>query len=224
MLINKSYFENGNRYLPNMIEPDPNNRNVIDLISTIEFCENDLYLSAFGFLMSKDFKSILLPNGGYKDDTPQHYLNLINGKYYEKDGKTFYWLGLIQESPKASLIADYVYYVYKNNNATQTTEYGEISIDSKIGNKASNTPKMVEAWNCFVNGFCGDFRANADGYTLEGNPFWYLGERGIDYYGFNSNNKNVSLIKFLDDNREDYSLLDLDPRSISLSHKNSFGL
>jgi len=224
MLINKSYFDKGNRYLANINEPDPNNRTVNDIDWTIEFCENDIYLSVFGFEMSRDFKSFLLPNGGYKEDTPQNYLDLINGKSYDKNGKKYHWLGLIRESPRSSLLADYVYYVFKNNNATQTTEYGEVIVDYKVGNNVSNTPKMVEAWNSFVNQMVGDYRDNPSGYTLEGNPYWLLPIGGIDYCGRSNNNSPVSLIRFLDDNREGYPLLELDPRSISLSHKNSFGI
>lgn len=223
MLINRDFFKQGSRYISNINEPDPNNRNVKDLEHFIELCENDIYLSAFGYEMTQDFKQHLLADGGLDSSAPQNYKDLVNGVKYTKDNKDYYWRGLISDNPKTSLIADLVYYVYKNNNTTQTVDFGESVMDSKIGHKASNTPKMVEAWNSFVNVFCGGFRSNADGFTLEGNPFWFYGERGVDYYGA-FDNKIVSLIRFLDDNRSNYPLLDLEVSKISLSYKNSFGL
>lgn len=221
MLINRDYFKNGDIYLPNMNEPDPNNKNVKDLEYYIQICESDIYLSAFGYKMAEDFKSYI--KDGISINTPQNYLDIINGKSYTKDDKEYFWHGLITDTPKRSLIADLVYYTYKKNNSTQSVDFGEVVINSKIGNIASNTPKMVNSWNSFVDSFAGGYRSNPDGLTLEGNPYWLIGDRGVDYYGC-FNNENVCLLKFLNDNKENYPLLSLDVRSINLSYKNSFGL
>ena len=223
MLTNKTYFTKSDLYIPNINEPDPNNRLHAVIDNIIERCEQDVFKSVFGIKMWNDFKQWIEPNGGLKEDAPQNYKDLVYGKEYTKDDKTYYWNGIIQENPKFSFISCYVYYIYKLENITQTTDFGETSIDTKIGNKASDTPKMVSAWNKFIDGFCGGYRSGYDGLTTEGNPYWLIGDRGVDYYG-HFDSEETSMIKCLDDNKEEYPLLNLDVRKIHLNHKNSWGI
>lgn len=230
MLINLEYFKRGKTFIPNINEYDPNDRLQSELINAMEICEYDTLLSAFGVDMYNDFKQYILVDGGFDENAPQNYLDLVNGKTYEKDEKEKVWRGILETNPRQSFLADLVYYVYKNQTATSSGEFGESLVEGKIGSVASSTPKMVEAWNSFVDKFVGGFRSNPTGLTIEGNPFWVVGSRlgnafGIDYYGEAHNHSPfVSMIKFLDDNREDYPLLKMKPQHFNLSYKNSFGL
>jgi aconitate hydratase len=93
-----------------------------------------------------------------------------------------------------------------------------------LGDNASNTYKMVEAFNSFADKCFGGFRGIADGYTINGDPFWYLGGRGVDFYGINRNNETASLVQFLYDNVSDYPLLKFNFMDIDMQPKNTFGI
>lgn len=226
MLLDNTYFEQWN-LIPNLSEPEPNNRTSEDLDLTIQQVEKNVLSYAFGFEMWNDFKQYIAENGGLKDDAPANYLMIVNGINYTKEvnGKLQhrYWLGLLETNPKASLLADFVYYTYKTNNATQTTEFGEAAVTTKIGSKASITPKTTKAYNSFVTKLNGGIKSFPNGYTQECNPFWII-NGGVDYYGVRETSGPVSLMRFLLDNKVDYPLLDSDIRRFGTPIKNEFGL
>jgi hypothetical protein len=224
-LIDSTYFEYWN-LIPNTNEPDPNNRSSEDLDLIIESVEKEVLSYAFGFKMWNDFKTYILVNG-FDTNAPQNYKDIVFGKEYTKnvgsETKDCLWAGLLEENPKSSLLADIIYYTYKTNNATQTTQFGESKVDTKVGNKASITPKVTKAYNSFVTKFNGGIKSFPNGYTMEGNPYWFV-NGGVDYYGVYDNWGEVSLMRFLLDNKEDYPLLNTDISRFGLSIKNEFGL
>ena len=222
MLIDKTFFE-GLLLIPNLSEPEPNGRTESDLAHMIEVCEEEVLSFAFGIEMWEDFKANHLANPMYQ--------KIINGASYVKNDKKCYWKGLIQTEPiKRSLLADYVYSQWHSRNVTKTTELGEKAMDTKIGERASSTPKIVNAWNSFIEQLQGGrFLYGANGYTTEGNPYWVVENRlgtgyGISYYGGNIRNGNVSLLEYLMDNKEDYPLFDDERRAFGYEYKNSFGI
>lgn len=219
MLIDSTYFVDSN-IIANVNEPDPNAKtdNILDLL--IERSERDVLSFAFGIKMWIDFKLYIA--NGVDVDTPQNYLDIIQGKDYVKDGKDCFWHGLIQPDTKESLLADYVYCIYHTGNNTQTTGIGEVSIDNKVGERVSMTPKIVKVWNKFIMKLHDGVRSCPNGYTLEGNPFWYI-NGGVDYYGVNPKHGSVSLVQFLLDNKTAYPLLDANYRRFG-EFKNEFGL
>lgn len=217
-LIDKTYFQ-GRLLIPNTNEPDPNNRTSLDLNELIAECEEYVLSLAFGREMYLDLK-----------DNRSNYSDLINGVKYEKDDNLFIWDGLISTNPKRSLIADYTYYQWNVLKSTQSTDFGEVSPDVKIGRKSSSAPKMVNAWNSFIRQFYGGGHgAGASGFTYDGNPLWAIPRRlgngyGISYYG-SGDGGSVPLLKFLDDNKDDYPLLSNDNiYRNDFQFKNSFGL
>ncbi|WP_027380831.1 hypothetical protein [Chryseobacterium daeguense] len=225
-LIDKTYFEQWN-LIPNVNEPDPNNRTSEDLDATIMQVEKDVLSLAFGWSMWEDFKQYINTDGGIDDSAPQNYKDIVNGKSYLKaingDDKECHWRGLLETNPKSSLLADFVYYTYKVNNATLTTEFGEAAVEGKVGNKASITPKVTQAYNRFVTKFNGGIKAFPSGYTMDGRPYWYI-NGGVDYYGVWDTYGEVSLMRFLLDNKSAYPLLDTDIRRFGMPIKNEFGL
>ena len=222
-LIDKTYFK-GNRFIPNLNEAEPNNRLQEDLMMLMQQSDKDVLSLAFGFEMWEDFKQFINENGGIKEETPQNYKDVVNGKTYQKDGKTLRWNGILETNPKASLLADIVCYQYHNNNVTQTTENGQVMIGGKLGDKASSVPKIIECWNSFVEKFNGGYRDSPSGFTKDGKPYWVL-KGGIDYYGiYPRQSGEVSLIQFLADNKADYPLLQEEIEFVGFQKKNSFGL
>ena len=221
MLIDSTYFV-GKRFIPNLNEPDVNNRLGCDLELLINHVEESVLSSIFGVAMWLDFKAKYQD----KDNVPlsDEYKNIVEGCSYEFEGNAYYWDGLIQEDKKTSLLADLVYYEFKRENATLTTEIGESTINLKAGESASNLPKMVYAYNSFIDKCFGNFAGNADGYTLEGNPFWFFNNGSVDFYGMNRINEKVSLVQFLYDNKSDYLILKFNFDKMNIESKNIFGI
>ena len=224
MLVDNTYFQ-GKRFIPNINEPEVNNRTGDDLQSFIDSVEKNVLSYCFGLEMWEDFKE------KYNDQStfPDNYKNIVEGTSYEFEEKTYYWSGILEVELKRSFLADLVYYNFKIHQNSQASEFGEVSADTKVGNKASITPKVTEAYNAFLTKCFGGFRGFADGLTLEGNPVWVVPNRlgngyGLDYYGINRKNKDVSMMQFLFDNKADYPLLDLDYRRYGGERKNQFGI
>lgn len=227
MLIDNTYFSNWND-IPNLNEPDPNNRTSNLLTDIMQQAENDVLSLAFGWEMWEDFKQWINPDGGISANAPESYKEIVTGKIYDKqvngETKKCIWVGLLEEYPKSSLLADYTYYLYKTHKATQTTEFGEAKVDTKVGSIVSSTPKIVKAWNSFLEKFQGNFLRYASGYTLECNPYTIV-NGGVDYYGYMDGNfGHVSFIQFLHDNKSQYPLIDLDRSRFKMAIKNSWGI
>lgn len=220
MLIDSTYFQNSN-IIANIGEADPNGKLDLVLGLMIKKGVKDVLSFAFGVEMWRDFKELV--KDGIPDDLPQNYRDIIEGKDYLVDGKKCFWEGLIQEDTKESLLADYVYCIYHTQNVSQTTETGEMITESKIGRKVSSVPKITRVWNTFIKKLHDGFRSNPSGYTMEGKPYWYLRNGGIDYYGVYPKTGEVSLVQFLLDNKESYPLLDTNYRRFG-EFQNEFGI
>ena len=218
-LIDSTYFKDSN-ILANVNEPGQNIKINDELNLHIMKGERNVLSYAFGWEMWEDFKQYII--NGMDVNTPQNYKDIIEGKTYEVEGKKCFWHGLIQPETKESLLADYVYCTYRNENNTQTTGTGEAAIESKVGNKASITPKITKAWNMFIEKLHGSFRSNPSGFTFEGRPYWIV-NGGVDYHGIYRKNGPVSLVQFLFDNKDEYPLLDQDYMRFG-EFKNEFGL
>lgn len=219
-LIDSTYFQNTN-IIADVSEPSPYSSIDTRLEEEIKRGERDVLSYAFGWEMWLDFSRYI--KNGEDPDVPLNYKNIIHGKTYEREGKTCIWLGLIQPETKESLLSDYVYCNYRKDNVTQTTQAAESKIESKVGGSMSATPKIVKAWNNFIEKLHGGFRSNPSGFTFEGNPYWLLPKGGIDYYGIYRRSGPVSLVQFLFDNKEDYPLLDQDFVRFG-EFKNEFGI
>lgn len=218
-LIDSTYFENTN-IVANVNEPDPNYKVNSELDLLINKGERNVLSFAFGIKMWNDFKQY--SENGIPTVAPQNYIGIIKGKEYQKNGKDCFWMGLVQEDIKESLLADYVYCLYHSAEITQTTGIGEVLLESKVGSRTSSIPKITKTWNKFIEKLHGGFRSHPSGFILEGNPYWYV-NGGVDYYGVNHNTGEVSLIQFLFDNKEQYPLLDTNYRRFG-EFKNELGI
>lgn len=223
MLIDKTFFH-GQLFIANIDEPDPDNLTYTDLNRLIEKSEEEVLSFAFGVKMWLDFKH------KYKQDSqnlPQNYKDILKGKEYIKvingHPQAFYWKGLVQEEEKVSLLAHYVYVVHQKENVTQTTVFGQTKIDNKIGIQVPVSSKVTRIHNEYIEMLHGGVRSDRTGFTHEGNPYWNIGNGGLDYYGINYRSGFVSLVQFLMDNSKDYPLLDTNFRKFG-TLENEFGI
>lgn len=222
MLIDETFFT-GNLYIANTQEPNPDNLFFSDIKSIIKKSEEEVLSFAFGVKMWLDFKESYQKG---KEHLPQNYKDILNGKTYTKiiNGKESecFWKGLVQEDEKKSLLANYAYTIYQKENVTQSTAFGQVKVDGKLGNVASATPKITSAYNEFIEMLYGNVRSGSSGYTYEGNPYWVI-NRSIDYCGVFNRSGFVSLMQFLLDNAEHYPLLNTNFERFG-TIQNEFGL
>ena len=231
MLVDNTYFE-GKLFIPNTSEPEINNRTENVLQEFIDGTENDVLSYCFGIEMWEDFKEKYI-NQSEENPLPENYRKLIEGATYEyfNEGATtkFFWRGILEKDLKRSFLANLVYYNFKINQNSQSSEFGEVSTESKVGSKSSITPKTADAYNSFLEKCFGGFRGFADGFTMEENPYWIIPTRlgngfGVDYYGIHRDKKNVSMMQYLFDNKDDFPLLDMNYRRYGNERKNQFGV
>ena len=76
MLIDDTSFT-GLILIPNVTEPDPNNRTTTDLAQLIDTCEYEVLSFAFGAVMFNDFKN--------NYETNPVYIKIVEGESYQKD-------------------------------------------------------------------------------------------------------------------------------------------
>ena len=75
----------------------------------------------------------------------QKWLDLRDGKTYEVDGKLVKWNGLINEA-KESLISYYIFWNYKTENHTITTNVGGVDLKSENSTRVVETQKLTQVW------------------------------------------------------------------------------
>lgn len=87
------------------------------------------------------------------DDLDERWDWVVNGHTFTYNNLTYYWPGLVKASaPLQSPIANYVYYKYRQDNATlmQSTG-GEAQAAFENAQSVSAARKMIKAWNQMVD-------------------------------------------------------------------------
>lgn len=209
-ITNASYYV-GKRHIPNI------GSDAIDLIGNdntfqgyIDTLEREALIDALGRKEYENFISNLDVNGDLIPGADAKWDRLLNGHTYTIDGETCYWDGLKYEVGvmKESLLADYVYSRYVEDNQSSMGDVGMTSSKSENGMRVSANQRIVNAWNDFIK-VRGGHRCPID--------YGYLGPMNLYVDQFNH---NVTLYKFLDDNKTDYP----DWKFKHLYYKNSFGI
>lgn len=141
-----------------------------------------------------------ITNGVLHNDAPQIWKNLVNGKIYTKNDKSYCWQGLAYTNGafKVSLLANYVYHEYLQYQYSQLTGAGEVSIQVKNAIGINSNQRLTKVWNEFVEMY--------QGYNFGHNGLVYM-HNGVavrDYFNGFDNSQYVSLITFLQDNDGDY--------------------
>ena len=154
-------------------------------------------------LLGVDFEELKanITDGVLDTGAPQKWLDLINGKTYTKDGKTYIWKGLLYQngSVKLSILANVV---YCNLIHDLVTGNGQISVDVKSSRMLLPRKNYIEVWNEIAN----QFNQSVD---LQPKISFINGVRFTDYYGGLSDNGYRTLSDFLIDFEEDYQNVNL---------------
>ena len=149
-------------------------------------------------LLGVDFEDLKanITDGVLDTGAPQKWLDLINGKTYTKDGKTYIWKGLLYQngSVKLSILANVV---YCNLIHDLVTGNGQISVDVKSSRMLLPRKNYIEVWNEIAN----QFNQSVD---LQPKISFINGVRFTDYYGGLSDNGYRTLSDFLIDFEENY--------------------
>lgn len=218
-IINDTYFQE-DRLIPNLGNGGIGSVGNVDIEPLIDSECRSLLDSVLGYKAFKEFSDSLDVKGEIKPDTPQKWIDLINGLEYEKNGITYYYRGLKYSlgASKNSLLAYYVYYKWIDQNVSKSTGVGEVVLQSKNAINVGLTSKLVDIWNKF-------WTMLGAGYEYNGSHYHHCGVPISDYYG-KRRNSNISLFQFLNDNSETYGKLPLQlPANDSFyGYKNQLGL
>lgn len=204
MIIDKSYFK-GSLYIPNVqesITPLGDRTGFqVNLDEAIVRFEKKLLTYALGYEAYNLFIGIFEPDGSVSPGAEQRWVDLVSGKEYtDPRGSTVKWEGLRYSlgAFNYSLIADYVFAMFLNENSRTFGSAGMQREEPRGGSAQSSIPRVVEAWNEFVRKYQGEVPVyGAKTYFDAG---WI---KGVDYYGSDQSGE-VSLYKFIEDNKETY--------------------
>ena len=194
-IINPDYFQK--QYtIPNIDEMDSKNATVLEIC--IDQYVRVCLQNALGFNLWKEL-DLNIKDGVLDSGAPQKWLDLVNGKTYTKDGKTFTWKGLIYTEGiyKGSLLVPFVYYQFLKENVSLLTGTGEKVLDASNAIGVNSTQRMVMSWNDFVNKYQGQC------FNYSVNRYYHDGVLVEDYFTGNDS-EQVNLIQYLEDNQEDY--------------------
>ncbi len=195
-LIDASYFIR-EIHIPNVNESNT------DAGTKLEYFVDEkvrllLSTKALGSVLFNQLNSNIT-NGVLSNTAPQKWKDLVNGKTYTKDDKTYVWEGLLQTKGtfKKSLLAYYTYYYWLMDNVSTMVGIGEVRGEAKNAVNVNSTQRLTTVWNEFIKLYQGE----NDCYILQ--KYLYNGVPVSDYYNNNQNNY-VSLLRFLKDNETDF--------------------
>ena len=194
-IITPDYFQK--QYtIPNIDEMDSKNATVLDIC--IDQYVRLLLQNALGYNLWKEL-DLNITDGVLDIGAPQKWLDLVNGKTYIKDSKTFTWKGLIYTEGiyKGSLLVPFVYYQFLKENVSLLTGTGEKVLDASNAIGVNSTQRMVMSWNDFVN----QYQGQCFNYSV--NRYYHDGVLVEDYFTGNDS-EQVNLIQYLEDNQADY--------------------
>lgn len=200
-IINDTYFQAPKREIPNLDEADSRAFAELELLIDekcrlllLDFLTVDQAQELDSYLVDGLFPEEAQPDPLLPDYVPQKWIDLVNGVEYTKNDVTLLWNGLIYSKGtyKGSLLADYVYYYWLETQASYMTGVGDAKGQPKGAILVNPTQRLVSTWNDFAKQY-------------QGKPANYRSDRHIfGYFCEYSENREVSLIQFLQDNNEDY--------------------
>lgn len=113
------------------------------LTAFISRCEKEILVKLFGYTLYK------LIAAYDKATSPQRIKDIVEGKEFELDGKTYNWNGLIN-SDKISILAFYVYYHYQRYKLSTTSTTGEVKDKHENSESIELSNKIAMAWHRMV--------------------------------------------------------------------------
>lgn len=212
MIIDSSYFLNKMVFIPNVVAQPSIGNNSPSIIDTlngeIEYKEKELLISILGYEQYIELSQQFIERAGiwYWIDTPlQKWVDLVDGKDSWKGFR--YTIG----GNKISLIANYIFCHYLEQDYSTYTTTGVVISDSANSTLVNPTQKITIAWNDFVrqlNGICN--------YNNINYPFSFNGTS----LNVSNTNSELSLLDFMSLNNTDYDTSFFEVRTV----RNSLGL
>lgn len=218
-IINAQYFV-GALTIPNIPKlgqyPEPA---MFDIDSLIQDTVHSLLNSVLGRTNYKEFIESLDAKGEIKPNTAQKWEDLLNGCDYVHKGKTKYFKGLIYKrgTIHKSVLAEYTYIKYIEQNISQLTGVGDVVLDAKNAINIDPSGRWAEAWNNFLTNLAGNTHSRTKIY-------YHNGVLVEDYYRGN-NSEEPTLFEYLRDRSNEYPECNLQlPNNETLEFKNRLGL
>jgi len=169
-----------------------------------------LLLSALGLVNFQAMDSLLVngklpavPESPDVDPVPPKWRNLITGCNYTVNDVTKRWKGLyfIEGTYKGSVLANYCFPFYLEENVSYQSGVGEVKAEAKNARGVNSTQKYTTVWNEFLNMYQGSDCSRRVGNVYHIGIPQYEGYY-VGYFG--NNNNDVSLLQFLSENASDY--------------------
>lgn len=217
MLINASYFVN-ELLIPNLAEGYEEG---YDIESLIQDCSHSFLESFLGVEIYKELlDNLTADQSELKPNADEKWEDLVNGCDYEHNGKTRYFKGLVYKRgtiPK-SLLAQYVYIKYIEQNTTQLTPTGDVRPNSQNAINVNSSQRYADAWNNFLKSVRGDLSG------FGSRCYYHNGVLIIDHYKA-IENETPSLMQYLIERKDVYGNARLLlPENESFNYRNSLGL
>lgn len=194
-IIDRTYFEKGNLYIPRVVEITPTSGEEATPSDTLDLfiskCERDLLLKALGVTL---YEELIASFDESNNQVAGKWKDLVEGKTYtDVNGVKRIWEGL-RGYDKQSLVAFYVFKEYLRDDEINYTATGTVKPDSKNATNFSPTPKFIKAEIEFIKMYQGN-RNNTPNIVVNG-----FGSVGFDWYGISS--PQVSLYTYLVDQND----------------------
>ena len=137
-LIDKTYF------IGELDIPNTNNTSVAERLNHfIVKHEREFLISILGYELYTEFAAGLAAT-----TVDSLWTDLRDGaEYYDDRDRLYKWDGLRNATTKQSIIANYVYFHFMRDQATQTTGLGEMTNVAENAVRVSANHKMCRAWN-----------------------------------------------------------------------------
>lgn len=159
-----------------------------------------LLFNALGYQLFTEFDSYIV-DGVLDSSAPTKWQNLVNGVTYTKSGKDYKWDGLLSKmgSYNNSLLIKYVFSEKLRTEQSTLTGVGMVVSSATNSINMTSNYRLVESWNKFIAQYQGiDYRSGRNHIGCNRGALY------IDWLGYESDSENISLIRFLRDNKEDY--------------------
>lgn len=191
-LIDESYFTR-EYSIPNINEMQ--SETGVTFSYYIEDKVRQFLQKSIGYLNFQELDSHIL-NGVLKNDAPQIWKDLVNGKEYDSGGQTLKWNGLLYLNGtfKKSLLVPFVFHEWLRESSTSNT--GKV-IQTANATNVSVIPRLTDAWNDFVLQYQQSRRGYLPTVQRTHNAVY------VDFL-FDANDNYVSMIRFLQDNLTSY--------------------
>lgn len=215
-ITDNTYYQQGIKFIPNTktsgtpVAGVPTNDTIEELNYFIEQNERVLLL----YFLSVELYEELIIALDDLDNALDKWKNLVNGVTYTYENEKYIFNGL-RGYNKNSLVANYVFCKYLENDESYYSTDGVVVTKSKKEQGYDPSRKYIDNYNAFLNSYQNDLYNDI--------PTYYYSNGilvGVDYYNDKKSNNVVTLETFLKHNNSDYEGYEF----TRFETKNSFGI